>query len=421
MSYNHRKVTKTKIMRNLFVSVLVLCSVSVTTTFVNAQNQANKIDTIGNIGIGTMSPTHQLEVKGRAKIDSTLEVYDSARFRKKVRIEEDLIIEGKTFLRDNGVAHQNFRVQNGFNVDGISHFYNNVLTDSTLRVGKLGLFENNVRVNGQLRTYGINNLFGVSRFHDEVRLLNLNDTSGQNNEGLMMLSGNGKVIRKEITAASAIGQGYNILMQNATGEILKLKFDTLAKRIILGPDIFPPIPCSSPDYIPKWNYEEDQTWIGGTSDFCKTRVGINTNAPQTDLDIHGITRTQKLIIEHNTGDHLMEVIHDNEKMLTLSPNGDLYTQGVKVRPPGQFPDYVFDKTYPLMPLHELQQYIDQHHHLPHMPSAEAVAQEGQMDLGEMNTRLLEKVEELTLYILQQEKRIQNLEERLELPPKEEGQ
>ena len=72
-----------------------------------------------------------------------------------------------------------------------------------------------------------------------------------------------------------------------------------------------------------------------------------------------------------------------------------------------WPDYVFADGYALMPLGELEAYIDAHSHLPGLPSADEVEQEG-ADLGEMNRLLMEKVEELTLYIIDLQKQIDKL-------------
>lgn len=75
---------------------------------------------------------------------------------------------------------------------------------------------------------------------------------------------------------------------------------------------------------------------------------------------------------------------------------------------GPFPDYVFDKDYKLMNLTELGSYVEHHHHLPGLPSAKEVEKNEGVALGELNRKLLEKIEELTLYILKQEKDIESL-------------
>jgi hypothetical protein len=72
------------------------------------------------------------------------------------------------------------------------------------------------------------------------------------------------------------------------------------------------------------------------------------------------------------------------------------------------PDYVFNPNYKLLTLEELRSYISTNKHLPNVPSANEFAETG-VDLGELNRVLLEKVEELTLYILQLEERMKMLE------------
>lgn len=73
-----------------------------------------------------------------------------------------------------------------------------------------------------------------------------------------------------------------------------------------------------------------------------------------------------------------------------------------------WPDYVFSSGYELTPLSQLAGFISQNGHLPDVPSAEEVAENG-VELGEMNKILLKKVEELTLHLINQEKRIAELE------------
>ena len=72
-----------------------------------------------------------------------------------------------------------------------------------------------------------------------------------------------------------------------------------------------------------------------------------------------------------------------------------------------WPDYVFGEGYRLRPLAEVEEHIERHSHLPDVPSAAEVEAEG-ADLGEMNKVLLQKVEELTLYIIDLQRQINEL-------------
>lgn len=79
---------------------------------------------------------------------------------------------------------------------------------------------------------------------------------------------------------------------------------------------------------------------------------------------------------------------------------------------GDWSDFVFDEDYHLRPLAEIESFVEEHHHLPEIPSAQQVVDEG-INLAEMDARLLQKIEELTLYIIQQQKEIDALKIKLE--------
>ncbi len=68
------------------------------------------------------------------------------------------------------------------------------------------------------------------------------------------------------------------------------------------------------------------------------------------------------------------------------------------------PDYVFDPGYRLMRIDELEKFIAKEKHLPNIPSADEVKSKG-LNVSEFQLKLLEKIEELTLYTVQQEKAI----------------
>jgi hypothetical protein len=84
-------------------------------------------------------------------------------------------------------------------------------------------------------------------------------------------------------------------------------------------------------------------------------------------------------------------------------NGSFIDQGVSLN----VPDYVFDSDYPLLPLADLQEYVSREKHLPNVPSASEIRQHG-LNLTGFQMRLLEKVEELTLYLLDQHGQISDL-------------
>ncbi|WP_010518698.1 tail fiber protein [Croceivirga radicis] len=92
----------------------------------------------------------------------------------------------------------------------------------------------------------------------------------------------------------------------------------------------------------------------------------------------------------------------------LTVNGRIHAEEVKVDLSVPGPDYVFKEDYDLKTLEEVNAYIKANGHLPNIPSAKEMETNG-ICVSVMNMKLLEKIEELTLYILMQEKRIQQLE------------
>ncbi len=91
----------------------------------------------------------------------------------------------------------------------------------------------------------------------------------------------------------------------------------------------------------------------------------------------------------------------------LAVEGKVIVESMEVQLAGSWPDYVFDDNYQLRSLYELEVFINENNHLPDVPSAEEM-ENGTIDLGEMNTTLLQKVEELTLYVIQLQKEVDML-------------
>lgn len=140
------------------------------------------------------------------------------------------------------------------------------------------------------------------------------------------------------------------------------------------------------------------------------------NAPQIDQNSHILSvraygRTQ--INFTGTGSQTAFGIKNGDDsssdyLFHVKGDGHVSAAAVHVRELGNFPDYVFEPGYELMPLGKLRAHIAQHKRLPNMPSADEVERNG-VDLGEMNRLLVEKVEELTLYVLDLEERLKAVE------------
>jgi hypothetical protein len=128
-------------------------------------------------------------------------------------------------------------------------------------------------------------------------------------------------------------------------------------------------------------------------------TGIGTYSPNAKLHVNG---TQLI---GGTADRIATGYD-------LSVHGKIIAEEVKVQLYASWPDYVFAKDYKLLPLDELEQSINKNKHLPNIPSAAEVEKDG-ISLGDMNKRLMEKVEELTLYIIDLNKKNNALAEKIE--------
>lgn len=116
-------------------------------------------------------------------------------------------------------------------------------------------------------------------------------------------------------------------------------------------------------------------------------------------------------------------INTTEPDAMLTVKGAIHTQEVNVDLDGAVaPDYVFEAyfwghstlnpAYRFLSLEAIEHFIKQNHHLPKVPSSEELASEG-LSLKQMNLLLLEKIEELTLHTISQQKQLEALSKRLE--------
>ena len=95
----------------------------------------------------------------------------------------------------------------------------------------------------------------------------------------------------------------------------------------------------------------------------------------------------------------------------LAVEGTIGARKVKVTQATPWADFVFEEDYQLPSLSEVSSYIRRHKHLPGIPTAAEVEKDG-VDLGEMNSKLLQKVEELTLYLIQMKEENEAMKTRL---------
>ncbi len=118
-------------------------------------------------------------------------------------------------------------------------------------------------------------------------------------------------------------------------------------------------------------------------------------------------QTKAIYVERSTGMPLFSVF-GNGVINAMK----IYAEEVEIRPDAMaiyWPDYVFDSDYKLNSLKEVEMFINKNGHLPEVPTSLEIEQNG-FNVADMQATLLKKIEELTLYIIQQQKEIDELKE-----------
>lgn len=136
------------------------------------------------------------------------------------------------------------------------------------------------------------------------------------------------------------------------------------------------------------------------------QLGLGTTSPVSGfkLDVNGNINARGLVSIGGA-------------TLPSSPAGVLYVDGasyftdINVKAVNAWPDYVFSKTYKLRTLKETEEFIEENSHLPEVPSAKEIEEDG-IDVAEMNTILLKKIEELTLHLIDQNKQLEELSDKV---------
>ena len=125
-------------------------------------------------------------------------------------------------------------------------------------------------------------------------------------------------------------------------------------------------------------------------------------------EIDATGQGQKLFLNANSQNPVSIGTHDSAQGYMLNVDGKIIAEEVRVQLIGSWPDYVFSDKYQLKSIEEVESHIKTNGHLPGIPKAEVIEEEG-LILGEMQKKMMEKIEELTLHIINLNNRIKELE------------
>ncbi len=333
------------------------------------------VTTTGDVGIGTSTPTARLDVQGNSSSAATVRLKNANANG----------YPGIEYMDENGLVNLFFGLDNAANTTRLNSINNHpivIFTESTERMrvtstGEVGIGTSTPAARLDVQSNGISPV--TARFRnsnpnaDVFMVLSMeNANTGLNGSSALQLSSNSSFANIQAHGSgrtlSRFGQPLASWVEIAVaGASNGLIVGTTAdKPVILGTN------------------NADRLHIKATGD-----IGIGTTTPASKFHVNG-------------GD------------IRVS-GGSFIDDGVTLNAP----DYVFEPNYKLMPLEELREFVAQEKHLPNVPNAREVKEQG-LNLSQFQMRLLEKVEELTLYALSQQEQIgslhkenSNLKERLE--------
>lgn len=141
--------------------------------------------------------------------------------------------------------------------------------------------------------------------------------------------------------------------------------------------------------------------VGTTSPNANVRLEVKNSSGDNTYGIISVGTTGK--------SKSLSVFHNTTENFLVYADGTVYARELWVKV-GVLGDFVFEPDYKLMSLYDLEGYLKVHKHLPNIPSEKEV-QEKNLNVGEMQALQLQKIEELTLYIIQLQKQIDELKKK----------
>ncbi len=142
------------------------------------------------------------------------------------------------------------------------------------------------------------------------------------------------------------------------------------------------------------SYDASTGWTSRLFVNYDGNIGIGTQTPSSKLDVKGEIKAHSISIDGDlTGN-------------ALAINGKITAKEVEVTLDG-WPDYVFSDDYELSPLSEVEIFVKENKHLPGIPSEKEIIENG-LSVGQMNQKMMEKIEELTLYVIELQKEVERL-------------
>lgn len=394
--------------------ILLILPLFITAQFSFAQwtSSSGNTTTSDNIGIGTSSPGTKLTVYQPQATGSPW--FANSTFNVMSQFGNDANGNFGILAKNGGVAnYSGLWLNNSFDIfsynnnSGWFRVMHNDATKSIPSISFLPEGSGNVGIGTTNPTYSLD----ISNNYPTIRLNSTSSTEPggaiRGNSSTWILGWNGQSGQEDISLGTQDNSGSRTLTF-AAGGMSRMKILSNGNT---------GIGTTSPRSRLDINGA-----ISITSEIGLPSAGVGVELSYQTSTGHGrllsFDRTNNIYKVFNLNDNLyIGGVGSNIGIGTPSPdekltvNGTIHSTEVKVTPSVPTPDYVFEPDYKLASLEEIKAYVDKNHHLPEIPSAKEIEKKG-ISLGDMNMKLLKKIEELTLYLVEQQKINQSLQEQI---------
>ncbi len=330
------------------------------------------INSNGNFGIGEGAPTMKLQL-------GSLKPYDGIRLGAMFQLRTSAA-GSNNFVMENFAENGNLYIRSKTKQD---HLGDIILNDHGGNVG-IGVLSPSMKLQlGSLKEYDGIRLGTMFQLRTSV--------AGSNNFVMENFAENGNLYIRSKTKPDHLG---NIILNDHGGNV---------GIGVLSPSMKLQLGSLKPyDGMRFGTMFQLRTSVAGTNNFVMENIAENGN-----LYIRSKTKPEYSgdLILNDAGGNVAIGTRDT-KGFKLGVNGNIAALEVKVASYNAWPDYVFKNNYNLPTLKEVEKHINNKGHLKNIPSASQVKATG-FFLGEMDSKLLQKIEELTLYTIQQQKDIEN--------------
>ncbi|WP_298731621.1 hypothetical protein [uncultured Chitinophaga sp.] len=364
----------------------------------------NRLESTGNVGIGTTSPVVKLSVYGSSDDSAAISLQSGSNSRFYIQ-------QGGSLLKLGGITPGAAGVINISNMGRVG-----IGTSApTTALDVNGDFRLGVNTGGTAYSIGFTRTVGAQLYGTTSAGLSLGgDVAGV--DAVVMPGGNvgigtsNPAHKLDIAGGSVnIGWGANIAYRAGSYVSIGNMSYTNTPYIAFNAFLTTSDVATSKNLVtPTYNAGSGliiRGEAGGSGLHFLQRNYANGTVP---YDVNSFTDALTLTSSGNVG-----IGTADTKGYKLAVNGEAIFTRVKVEPFSGWPDYVFQPGYELSTLSEVENYIKANRHLPDVPSAVEVEKEG-LDVGQMNKKLLQKVEELTLYIIEQQKSILSLQQEMKV-------